>query len=579
MFPGCLEPSLQSDLVLVSRDGVRSPCHAALLAVFSPLLANILGEVEDQEIILDWDSSLVTSLLQYLYTGEVRLDQEEHKEDLQEMMGHLGIVSHHSLPELKEEVEVEVEVKENLPSDLLELKRCRVSLENIKIQPENIEVDGEKMELMPTADRDSEYQVMQEQSFLLKPPNNSSKRSVKIQSDNVTSLNGDGTKRPQCLECGKSFSRPGRLSEHVKQAHSGPKNFHGSEGGESFRQTPRLIGHQKTEHGVSQQLPSEKGVCPICFKTLAIDPWNMALHMANIHQKRKILKCNICGFRAPEVPKTLMKTHLSQDHQIFTGPERKGSYTYELEDCEKKVRRNDLVICSICGLETNWKISVHMRFFHDDTPCGDCGMILKGVKEYKLHRKRVHTKEVILEEENAKKVNPEFICSTCGKGYSVKQSYLDHLVTHRPTPPYHKVCEHCGDQFDSRKEYAKHYNRKHAVPKRSEGKCEDCGKTFKNLKQHVKIAHLGLKKTRKPVPCPECNKIFSSNENLSYHMNVHTGAKPYQCFYCENAYQNKSNRNNHIKKSHPELYQKNGGRNENVVSEESQDQILMTFVQ
>ena len=112
MFPGCLEPSLQSDLVLVSRDGVRSPCHAALLAVSSPLLANILGEVEDQEIILDWDSSLVTSLLQYLYTGEVRLDQEEDKEDLQEMMGHLGIVSQHSLPELKEEVEVEDEYQE-----------------------------------------------------------------------------------------------------------------------------------------------------------------------------------------------------------------------------------------------------------------------------------------------------------------------------------------------------------------------------------------------------------------------------------------------------------------------------------
>jgi len=55
-------------------------------AVSSPLLANILGEVEDQEIILDWESSLVTSLLQYLYTGEVRLDQVEDKEDLQEMM-------------------------------------------------------------------------------------------------------------------------------------------------------------------------------------------------------------------------------------------------------------------------------------------------------------------------------------------------------------------------------------------------------------------------------------------------------------------------------------------------------------
>ena len=62
MFPSCLDPSLQPDLMLVSSDGVRTPCHAALLAVSSPLLANILGdlvvmgvrEVEDQEILLDW---------------------------------------------------------------------------------------------------------------------------------------------------------------------------------------------------------------------------------------------------------------------------------------------------------------------------------------------------------------------------------------------------------------------------------------------------------------------------------------------------------------------------------------------
>ena len=292
MFPGCLEPSLQSDLVLVSRDGVRSPCHAALLAVFSPLLANILGEVEDQEIILDWESSLVTSLLQYLYTGEVRLEQEEHKEDLQEMMGHLGIVSPETFPDLK--LELELEETDNLPSELPALRPCYVGLENIKlpveniltagvkegdisnknnvcpdcgksftrksnmrehvanfhseqtpgefhciiclktfrkrsnlrvhlakvhdkipakirrdiykniqpiqIQPEKIEVEREEKEVISTSDREGEDQVMQEQSFLLKPPSNSPKQSVKKQSDNVASPNDDNAKKHPCLD-------------------------------------------------------------------------------------------------------------------------------------------------------------------------------------------------------------------------------------------------------------------------------------------------------------------------------------------------------------------------------------------
>ena len=79
------------------------------------------------------------------------------------------------------------------------------------------------------------------------------------------------------------------------------------------------------------------------------------------------------------------------------------------------------------------------------------------------------------------------------------------------------------------------------------------------LINHMKLVHLGLKKTqkkKKTIPCPTCNKTFPDQENLNYHMNVHSGAKPYKCFYCEAAYQNKSNRLNHMKKSHPDLYQK-----------------------
>jgi len=493
---------------------------------------------------------------------------------------------------LKEEVEVEDEYPEDEreeASDQQDLKRCWVSLENIKIQPENIEVEGEEKEEMPTADIEEEYQII-----LLKPLSNSPERSVIKQSvilskrhtDNSAGVATvrkptDNTKKFPCLECDKIFHRAARLRQHVitkHTEHAGPKKFSCPLCGEGFNYATRLRDHQNTHHGGPKiHRGPEVLNCSVCFKTLH-SKRDLTLHMVGTHKKKNSLNCNLCDFKTWLRPE--MMAHLYQDHQISGGPEIESNYTCEPEDFsynyEKKLVRNDLVICSICGLETNWKISKHMRVFHDDTPCEDCGMILKGVKEYKLHRKRVHTKEVILEEENAKKVNPEFICSTCGKGYSVKQSYLDHLVTHRPTPPYHKVCEHCGDQFDSRKEYAKHYNRKHAVPKRSEGKCEDCGKTFKNLKQHVKIAHLGLKKTRKPVPCPECNKIFSSNENLSYHMNVHTGAKPYQCFYCENAYQNRSNRNNHMKKSHPELYQTQ--KNNETDEVESQDQNTITFV-
>ena len=201
------------------------------------------------------------------------------------------------------------------------------------------------------------------------------------------------------------------------------------------------------------------------------------------------------------------------------------------------------------------------------------------------HRRHVHAKEFVLERIEKIK-NPEFICATCGKGYHLKTTYWNHLVTHN-LPPYHKTCDHCGEKFDSRKEYAKHYRDKHKLRTQSSSTnllpCEDCGKTFANLSnltKHLRRVHLGIKKklTKTPKPCPTCDKVFYTNENLTYHMNVHTGAKPYKCFYCENAYQNRSNRTNHIKKSHPEVsHQKQ--KEAVITEEEGQDPITMTFVQ
>ena len=83
-----------------------------------------------------------------------------------------------------------------------------------------------------------------------------------------------------------------------------------------------------------------------------------------------------------------------------------------------------------------------------------------------------------------------------------------------------------------------------------------------------------LKKRKYDIPCSLCGKLFDCKENLKYHMNVHSGAKPYQCFFCETSFQNKSNRINHMKKSHPDLHQKKKKQDE-----ESLDQVIMTFVQ
>lgn len=46
-----------------------------------------------------------------------------------------------------------------------------------------------------------------------------------------------------------------------------------------------------------------------------------------------------------------------------------------------------------------------------------------------------------------------------------------------------------------------------------------------NLKRHIEIVHLGIKKFR----CNLCGKFMSSKQNLIDHEHIHTGAKPYVC--------------------------------------------------
>ena len=114
--------------------------------------------MEEQEIILDWEAHLVTSLLQYLYTGQVRVPGQEEGERLEEMMVALEIVSRLCPADLK----VEEEEAEIPPS----VRPCYVGLENIKLQLENIQTEGETKEEIPT---EREDQSTIKPSILLKP--------------------------------------------------------------------------------------------------------------------------------------------------------------------------------------------------------------------------------------------------------------------------------------------------------------------------------------------------------------------------------------------------------------------------
>ncbi|XP_063813816.1 oocyte zinc finger protein XlCOF8.4-like isoform X2 [Pseudophryne corroboree] len=120
---------------------------------------------------------------------------------------------------------------------------------------------------------------------------------------------------------------------------------------------------------------------------------------------------------------------------------------------------------------------------------------------------------IITTHSTAHRVDKNFLCSECGKCFTMKSHLIAHQRSHTGEKPF--PCSECGKYF---------VHKSHL---------------FRHQRNHTGV---------RPFACSECGKCFTRKSYLLTHQRHHTGEKPFQCSECGKCYTDKSNLSKHRKR-------------------------------
>ena len=123
------------------------------------------------------------------------------------------------------------------------------------------------------------------------------------------------------------------------------------------------------------------------------------------------------------------------------------------------------------------------------------------------------SEEQLQDDEGLLAVRDSTMCPDCGKSF--KSPY--YAISHRESVHGQRLleCSMCLKKFRGKINFEAHQRRYH----RALEKCNDCGKFYKNVAQHIMTKH--TREEDKKYVCHVCGKGFNHKDKYAGHQKIH----------------------------------------------------------